>query len=60
MSIDNEALTFENVMVYYVDEVPPEFSMKSLTAGVVAVIVIVVLAVVAGIIGLVSSKKLPE
>ncbi|XP_031454658.1 epithelial cell adhesion molecule [Phasianus colchicus] len=57
MSIDNEALTFENVMVYYVDEVPPEFSMKSLTAGVIAVIVIVVLAVVAGIIGLVLSRR---
>lgn len=58
MNIDNEELKFDNMMVYYVDEVPPEFSMKSLTAGVIAVIVIVVLAIVAGIIGLVSSKKL--
>nr|Q5F381.1 RecName: Full=Epithelial cell adhesion molecule; Short=Ep-CAM; AltName: Full=Tumor-associated calcium signal transducer 1; Flags: Precursor [Gallus gallus]CAH65403.1 hypothetical protein RCJMB04_29h4 [Gallus gallus] len=57
MNIDNEELKFDNMMVYYVDEVPPEFSMKSLTAGVIAVIVIVVLAIVAGIIGLVLSRR---
>ncbi|XP_021247500.1 epithelial cell adhesion molecule [Numida meleagris] len=57
MSIDNEVLNFENMMVYYVDEVPPEFSMKSLTAGVIAVIVIIVLAVVAGIVALVLTRR---
>lgn len=44
-------------MVYYVDEIAPEFSMKSLTPGVIAVIVIVIVAIVAGIVVLVSSNK---
>lgn len=45
------------VAVYYVDEIAPEFSMKSLTPGVIAVIVIVIIAIVAGIVVLVSSNK---
>ncbi|OXB82824.1 UNVERIFIED_CONTAM: hypothetical protein H355_010394 [Colinus virginianus] len=57
MSIDNEGLNFESMMVYYIDEVPPEFSMKSLTAGVIVIIVIIVLAVVAGIVALVLSRR---
>ncbi|NXE56097.1 EPCAM protein, partial [Dromaius novaehollandiae] len=57
ISIDNEMLLFEKTVVYYVDEVAPEFSMKSLTPGVIAVIVVVVLAIVAGIVVLVSSNK---
>ncbi|NXL83215.1 EPCAM protein, partial [Alectura lathami] len=57
ISIDNEKLSFEKVLVYYVDEKPPEFSMKSLTPGVIAVIVIVVLAVVAGIVVLVLTRR---
>ncbi|NXA37815.1 EPCAM protein, partial [Eudromia elegans] len=57
ISVDNEVLKFEKTVVYYVDEIAPEFSMKSLTPGVIAVIVVVVLAIVAGIAVLVSSKK---
>lgn len=45
------------VAVYYVDEIAPEFSMKSLTPGLIAVIVIVIIAIVAGIVVLVSSNK---
>lgn len=47
-------------MVYYVDEIAPEFSMKSLTPGLIAVIVVVVVAIVAAIVVLVSSKKVPS
>ncbi|NWT65668.1 EPCAM protein, partial [Prunella himalayana] len=57
VSIDNEPLKVESTVVYYVDEIPPEFSMKSLTAGVIAVIVVVVIAIVAAIVVLVSSNK---
>uniref|UniRef100_A0A8C6YU84 Epithelial cell adhesion molecule n=1 Tax=Nothoprocta perdicaria TaxID=30464 RepID=A0A8C6YU84_NOTPE len=57
ISVDNEALKFDKMVVYYVDEIAPEFSMKSVTPGVIAVIVVVVLAVVAGIAVLVSSRK---
>ncbi|NXF40366.1 EPCAM protein, partial [Nyctibius bracteatus] len=57
VSIDNEMLHFEKTVVYYVDEIAPEFSMKSLTPGLVAVIVVVIVAIVAGIVVLVSSKK---
>lgn len=44
-------------MVYYVDEIAPEFSMKSLTPGLIAVIVVVIVAIVAAIVVLVSSNK---
>ncbi|XP_025950508.1 epithelial cell adhesion molecule [Dromaius novaehollandiae] len=57
ISIDNEMLLFEKTVVYYVDEVAPEFSMKSLTPGVIAVIVVVVLAIVAGIVVLVCTRR---
>ncbi|NXU54886.1 EPCAM protein, partial [Turnix velox] len=57
VSFGNEMLGFEKVSVFYVDEIPPEFSMKSLTAGLIAVIVIVIIAIVAGVVVLVSSNK---
>uniref|UniRef100_U3J672 Epithelial cell adhesion molecule n=1 Tax=Anas platyrhynchos platyrhynchos TaxID=8840 RepID=U3J672_ANAPP len=58
VSIDNEVVQLEKaVAVYYVDEIAPEFSMKSLTPGLIAVIVIVIIAIVAGIVVLVSSNK---
>ncbi|NXW15337.1 EPCAM protein, partial [Circaetus pectoralis] len=57
VSIDNEILRFEKTVVYYVDEIAPEFSMKSLTPGLIAVIVVVIVAIVAAIVVLVSSNK---
>lgn len=45
----------DNILVYYVDEVAPTFTMKKLTAGVIAVIVVVSLIVIAGLIVLVSE-----
>ncbi|NXD84903.1 EPCAM protein, partial [Halcyon senegalensis] len=57
LNIDNEALKLEKTVVYYVDEIAPEFSMKSLTPGLVAVIVVVIVAIVAAIVVLVSSNK---
>ncbi|XP_041107318.1 tumor-associated calcium signal transducer 2-like [Polyodon spathula] len=56
-SVDSKNLTFENILVYYVDAEPPTFTMKRLTAGVVAVIVVVVLAIIAGLVVLFISKK---
>uniref|UniRef100_A0A3B1JPA7 Epithelial cell adhesion molecule n=1 Tax=Astyanax mexicanus TaxID=7994 RepID=A0A3B1JPA7_ASTMX len=47
-----------NILVYYVDEVAPTFTMKALTGGVIAVIVVVVLAVVIGLLVLVRSPSL--
>lgn len=57
VSIDNEPVKLEKTVVYYVDERAPEFSMKSLTPGVIAVIVVVLVAIVAAIVVLVSSSK---
>ncbi|KFP10589.1 Epithelial cell adhesion molecule, partial [Egretta garzetta] len=57
VSIDNEVLHFEKIAVYYVDEVAPEFSMKSLTPGLIAVIVVVIVAIVAGIVVLVFTRR---
>ncbi|KAK1171041.1 tumor-associated calcium signal transducer 2-like [Acipenser oxyrinchus oxyrinchus] len=56
-SVDSKNVTFENILVYYVDAEPPTFTMKRLTAGVVAVIVVVVLAIVAGLVVLFISRK---
>ncbi|XP_063157937.1 epithelial cell adhesion molecule [Candoia aspera] len=52
-----EPLQFENTVIYYVDDKPPEFSMKHLTAGVIAVIVVVVLAIVVGILVLIFTRR---
>ncbi|NXS52912.1 EPCAM protein, partial [Brachypteracias leptosomus] len=57
LSINNEMLHLEKTVVYYVDEIAPEFSMKSLAPGLIAVIVVVIVAIVAAIVVLVSSKK---
>ncbi|XP_007428534.1 epithelial cell adhesion molecule isoform X1 [Python bivittatus] len=57
IEVAGEPLQFENTVIYYVDEKPPEFSMKRLTAGVIAVIVVVVLAIVAGILVLIFTRR---
>ncbi|PKU37221.1 hypothetical protein llap_12478 [Limosa lapponica baueri] len=57
VTIDNERLHFEKTVVYYVDEIAPEFSMKSLTPGLIAVIVVVIIAIVAGIVVLVLTRR---
>lgn len=49
-----QSLEMENILVYYVDEEAPTFTMKNLSGGIIAVIVVVVLAVVAGLLVLVS------
>ncbi|XP_077586446.1 epithelial cell adhesion molecule [Stigmatopora nigra] len=48
--VAGKKLEMENILVYYVDEEAPTFTMKNLTGGIIAVIVVVVLAVVAGLL----------
>ncbi|KAF7252424.1 Epithelial cell adhesion molecule [Varanus komodoensis] len=55
--IQGEPLQLRDTLIYYVDEKAPEFSMKRLTAGVIAVIVVVILAIVAGILVLVFTRS---
>ncbi|KAG6922647.1 epithelial cell adhesion molecule, partial [Chelydra serpentina] len=57
INISGKPLKFDHALIYYIDEKPPEFSMKRLTAGVIAVIVVVILAIVAGIVVLVITRK---
>uniref|UniRef100_A0A6I8P829 Epithelial cell adhesion molecule n=1 Tax=Ornithorhynchus anatinus TaxID=9258 RepID=A0A6I8P829_ORNAN len=59
ITVNNEVLELEpdKTLIYYVDEKAPEFSMKGLTAGVIAVIVVVVLAIVAGVVVLVVTRR---
>lgn len=54
--MDGKKLEMENILVYYVDEEAPTFTMKHLSGGIIAVIVVVVLAVVAGLLVLVSAR----
>jgi len=55
--VDGQKLEFEDILVYYVDEEAPTFTMKRLTGGVIAVIVVVVLAVVAGLLVLYFARR---
>ncbi|XP_068949581.1 tumor-associated calcium signal transducer 2-like [Petaurus breviceps papuanus] len=57
LEVRGEPLRVQDTMIYYVDEKPPQFSMKRMTAGLIAVIVVLALAIVAGIVVLVISNK---
>ncbi|XP_015229120.1 PREDICTED: tumor-associated calcium signal transducer 2-like [Cyprinodon variegatus] len=50
--VDGQKLEMEKVVVYYVDEEAPTFTMKNLSGGIIAVIVVVVLLVVLGLVAL--------
>ncbi|XP_056148049.1 epithelial cell adhesion molecule [Lampris incognitus] len=56
-SVDGQNLEMENILIYYVDEEAPTFTMKRLTGGIIAVIVVVVLAVVAGLLVVFFAKR---
>lgn len=55
--VAGQKLPLNNILVYYVDEEAPTFTMKNLTGGIIAVIVVVVLAVVAGLLILFFLKR---
>ncbi|KAJ8264776.1 hypothetical protein GJAV_G00155050 [Gymnothorax javanicus] len=55
--VGGQKLDLENILVYYVDEKAPTFTMKRLTGGVIAVIVVIVLAVIAGLVVLFLVRK---
>ncbi|CAD7689492.1 unnamed protein product [Nyctereutes procyonoides] len=57
LRVRGEPLQVERTLIYYLDEKPPQFSMKRLTAGLVAVIVVVVVALVAGVAVLVVTNR---
>ncbi|KAL3049964.1 hypothetical protein OYC64_012097 [Pagothenia borchgrevinki] len=56
-TMGGQQVEMENILVYYVDEEPPTFTMKHLSGGIIAVIVVVVLAVVAGLLVLFFARK---
>ncbi|XP_035029353.2 epithelial cell adhesion molecule [Hippoglossus stenolepis] len=56
-NVDGQKLEMENILVYYVDEEAPTFTMKHLSGGIIAVIVVVVLAVVAGLLVLFFARR---
>ncbi|XP_036429707.1 epithelial cell adhesion molecule [Colossoma macropomum] len=57
LSVGGTKVELEDILVYYVDEKAPTFTMKSVTGGVIAVIVVVVLAVVIGLLVLFFLRK---
>jgi hypothetical protein len=59
LRVNGEQLELDpgETQIYYVDEKAPEFSMKGLTAGIIAVIVVVTVAIIAGIVVLVSTAQ---
>ncbi|XP_072293702.1 epithelial cell adhesion molecule isoform X2 [Eucyclogobius newberryi] len=56
-TVGGQKLEFENILVYYVDEKAPTFTMQNLSGGIIAVIVVVVLAVVAGLLVLFFATR---
>ncbi|XP_059215378.1 epithelial cell adhesion molecule [Centropristis striata] len=56
-TVSGTKLPMEKILVYYVDEEPPTFTMQHLSGGIIAVIVVVVLAVVAGLLVLFFARK---
>ncbi|XP_030012770.1 epithelial cell adhesion molecule-like [Sphaeramia orbicularis] len=56
-TVGGQNLELENILVYYVDEKAPTFTMKNLSGGIIAVIVVVVLAVVAGLLVLFFANR---
>uniref|UniRef100_A0A6J0TEV3 Tumor-associated calcium signal transducer 2 n=1 Tax=Pogona vitticeps TaxID=103695 RepID=A0A6J0TEV3_9SAUR len=57
LSVKGEPLDIEEILIYYIDEKPPEFSMKRLTAGIIAVVVVIVLAFITGTTALVLTRR---
>nr|XP_006133564.1 tumor-associated calcium signal transducer 2 [Pelodiscus sinensis] len=57
LSVSGQPLDVEGILIYYVDEKPPEFSMKRLTAGVIAVLAVVILTIITGITVLVITRR---
>jgi len=57
LMVDKVKLELDSILVYYVDEVAPTFTMKNLSGGIIAVIVVVVLAVVAGLLVVFFVRK---
>ncbi|CAG10183.1 unnamed protein product [Tetraodon nigroviridis] len=55
--VGGQKLEMENILVYYVDEEAPTFTMQNLSGGIIAVIVVVVLAVVIGLLVLFFLRK---
>ncbi|XP_073690760.1 epithelial cell adhesion molecule-like [Garra rufa] len=53
VSVEGSKVSMENILVYYVDEKAPTFTMQRLTAGIIALIVVVSLIVLAGVLVLV-------
>ncbi|XP_042321108.1 tumor-associated calcium signal transducer 2 [Sceloporus undulatus] len=57
LSVSGEPLDIEEILIYYIDEKAPEFSMKQLSAGIIAVVVVVVLSFITGITVLVLTRR---
>lgn len=55
--VAGQKLEMEKIVVYYVDEKGPEFTMKHLTGGIIAVIVVVIVAVIAGLLALFFMRR---
>lgn len=50
LSVEGSKVSMEDILVYYVDETAPTFTMQKLTGGIIAVIVVVSLIVIAGLL----------
>ncbi|KAK3554794.1 hypothetical protein QTP70_033488 [Hemibagrus guttatus] len=54
---NSNPMEMENILVYYVDEKAPTFTMQRLTGGLIAVIVVVILVVLIGVLVLIFARR---
>ncbi|XP_050982706.1 epithelial cell adhesion molecule-like [Labeo rohita] len=57
VSVEGSKVSMENILVYYVDDKAPTFTMQRLTAGIIALIVVVSLIVLVGVLVLVFLTR---
>ncbi|KAI5108253.1 epithelial cell adhesion molecule precursor [Silurus meridionalis] len=57
VGVNGNPVEMENILVYYVDEKAPTFTMSKLTGGVIAVIVVVILILLIGLLILFFAKR---
>ncbi|KAB5581918.1 hypothetical protein PHYPO_G00181100 [Pangasianodon hypophthalmus] len=57
VDVNGNPVEMENILVYYVDEKAPTFTMQRLTGGVIAVIVVVILVVLVGLLVLFFVRR---
>ncbi|KGL72741.1 Tumor-associated calcium signal transducer 2, partial [Tinamus guttatus] len=56
VSVNGKALDIENILIYYIDEKPPQFSARRMISGITVVVTVVTLTIIFGVTVVVILK----